>query len=65
MQLLEEICNYESNTNQCIRKIRLERLFAESPLDKSRLNLKACYNCPVKEERSCHTALFKAFSSHV
>lgn len=37
MQLLEEICNYESNTNQCIRKIRLERLFAESPLDKSRL----------------------------
>ena len=44
MQLLEEICNYESNTNQCIRKIRLERLFAESPLDKSRLSCK--FFCP-------------------
>lgn len=37
MQLLEAICNYESNTNQCIRKIQLKRLFAETPLDKSRL----------------------------
>ena len=51
MQLLEEICNYESNTNQCIRKIRLERLFAESPLDKSRLSFTFYNKIPQETER--------------